>query len=460
MAVSMPTQNTWYTIATGSEYTTTLSGYTAKWKPTISARWTALSGTTYTVQYKCSIVKVSGGLNSATSSTNAYKIAGSGASTASGGSGSTFTLPSDVKTISGTFNASGGTSISVSGGVKIQGTGDINLSGTGTLPSVATPPTAPTISASTYSSVQINVAWGTTNLGTPSGTVYLYNGTSSNPTTQISSKTTTGSSTYSHTGRTANTRYYYKATATNSAGSASSSVVNAVTSPAGITSITGGSLTASSIVLTLVFASSGSALTTTAQISPNNSSWSDTSMTNVQGTTKTYSVTGLAANTSYTRYFRVHTSVGNSGVKSFTWATKPANTTSATATNIGETTATIAVACGASGSAATTDLQISSDNVNWTTVASNVQGTTVNVSVTGLTPNTSTTRYFRVHTVYGNSDTRTITFTTLKVAHLYGSVNDASKRVRKLYGSVNGQTKAVKKLYASVNGVTKLIYRE
>lgn len=337
--------------------------------------------------------------------------------------------------------------------------GVLACSGTLTVPSQATAPTAPTISVAAASASQINATWGTTNLGTPAGTVYLYNGTSSSPSNQISSKTTTGSSTYNNTGLTANTKYYYKATATNSAGSASSSVVNATTLPAGITSITGGSLTASSIVLTLVFASSGSALTTTAQISTNNSSWSDTSMTNVQGTTKTYNITGLAANTSYTRYFRVHTSAGNSGVKSFTWATKPANITSATATNIGETTATIAVACGASGSAATTDLQISSDNANWTTVASNVQGTTVNVSVTGLTPNTSTTRYFRVHTVYGNSATATVTFTTLKVAHLYGSVNNQSKRIQKLYGSVNGQTKKVVKLYGSENGVTKLLYR-
>lgn len=323
----------------------------------------------------------------------------------------------------------------------------------------ATAPTAPTISAAAASGSQINVTWGTTNLGNPTGTVYLYNGTSSSPSTQISSKTTTGNSTYNNTGLTANTKYYYKATASNTAGSASSSVINATTYPAGITSITGGSLTSSSIVLSLVFASSGSALTTTAQVSSNNTNWNNTSLTNVQGTTKTYSVTGLNANTQYTRYFRVNTTVGNSASKSFTWTTKPANITSATATNIGETTATVAVACGTSGSAATTNLQVSSDNVNWTTVANNVQGTTVNVSLTGLTPNTSVTRYFRVHTVYGDSSVATVTFTTLPIAHFYGSVNGETKRIKKLYGSVNGQTKTIKKVYASVNGQTKLIYR-
>lgn len=339
----------------------------------------------------------------------------------------------------------------------VGGTADVSIKvsyGSG-----ATAPSAPTVTVSVSSASQINATWGTSDLGNPTGTVYLYGGTSSSPSTQIASKTTTGNTTYNHTGLTANTKYYYKSTATNSAGSASSSVVNATTLPAGISSITGSSLTATSIALSIVFNSSGSALTTTAQISTDNSNWSDTSMTNVQGTTKTYNVTGLTANTQYTRYFRVHTSAGNSASKSFTWATKPADITSATATNIGETTATVAVACGASGSAATTDLQVSSDNTNWTTVASNVQGTTVNVSLTGLTPNTSTTRYFRVHTVYGNTSTYTVTFTTLKIAHLYGSVSDQTKRVKKLYGSVGGQTKEIKKLYGSVNGQTTLIYR-
>jgi hypothetical protein len=137
----------------------------------------------------------------------------------------------------------------------------------------------------------------------------------------------------------------------------------------------------------------------------------------------------------------------------------PAGITSATAGSITETSAVIAVACAASGSAKTTHLQISSNNSTWTDVATGVQGTTVNASITGLTPNTSVTRYFRIHTDAGNSSTVTVTFTTLKVAHFYGSVNGSSKRIKKLYGSVSGQTKTIKKVYASVNGQTKLIYR-
>lgn len=320
-------------------------------------------------------------------------------------------------------------------------------------------PATPTCTPTASSASLININWGITDLGNPAGSVSLYNGTTNNPTNLLQTKTATGSWTFGNDQRTANTRYYYKATATNSVSSASSAVASAVTLPAGISSITGSSLTASSIVLSLVFNSSGSALTTTVQVSPNNSTWTDTSLTDVQGTTQTYGVTGLNANTQYTRYFRVHTTAGNSAVKSFTWTTKPANITSATATTIGETTATIAVACGASGSAATTSLQVSDDNSTWTTVATNVQGTTVNVNLTGLTPGTSVTRYFRVHTPYGNSATTSVTFDTLLAARFYGSVNGETKLIRKLYGSVNGQTKKIDKLYGSVNGQTKLIYK-
>jgi hypothetical protein len=339
--------------------------------------------------------------------------------------------------------------------------GVLGCSGSITIPSQATAPAPPTISASVVSGSQLDITWGTTDLGSPAGDVKLYYTASSQsyPDTLLDTKTTTGNTTYSHTGLYPNTAHYYMAYAKNTAGEGYSDLVAKVTAPAGISSITGSSLTTSSIVLTLVFASSGHVLTTTAQVSSNNTNWNDTSLTGVEGTTQTYSVTGLNANTQYTRYFRVHTASGNSAVKSFTWTTKPANITSATATAIGETTATVAVACGSSGSAATTNLQVSSDNTNWTTVANNVQGTTVDVSLTGLTPGASVTRYFRVHTVYGDSSVTTVTFTTLPIAHFYGSVNGETKRIKKLYGSVNRQTKTIKKVYASVNGQTKLIYR-
>ena len=77
-------------------------------------------------------------------------------------------------------------------------------------------PETPTISGSNDGSVfsQNNITYGTTTFGGgTNGTVYLYGGTGSAPTTSINSKTTTGNSTYNHTGLTPNTRYYYRSRA-------------------------------------------------------------------------------------------------------------------------------------------------------------------------------------------------------------------------------------------------------
>ena len=369
MAVNLTTQNTWYVIATGSEYTTTLSGYTSKWKPQISARWTAVSGSVYTVQYKCSIVKVSGNLMYATSVTNAYKIAGSGATTASGGSNETFTIPSDVKTISGTYDVSNGFNVSISGGIKIQNNGNTGLSGTGVLPGTGTLPATPTCSVNAISGSAIMVHWGTTDLGTPAGTASLYNGTTSNPNSFLYSVNTTGTKIFTNDILNANTEYFYKATASNTAGSVSSAVVSAITYPAGITSVV--------------------------------------------------------------------------------------------ASNITSTTAKIDITCDASGSSDTTYLQMSTDGTNWVTYSNipNVHGRTISTLASNLTPDTQYTRYYRVHNSSGNSAVSSVTFRTLKTAHLYGSVNDQTKEINKLYGSVNGQTKKIDKLYGSVNGMTKLVYQ-
>lgn len=188
-------------------------------------------------------------------------------------------------------------------------------------PSGGHAPTAPTVSATTVSATQINVSWGTTDIGDPAGTVVLKGGTSSTPTTQLASKTTTGQTTYNHTGLTANTRYYYKATASNSIGSADSSTVSAYTKPAGITSITTTQITPTTATVSIVCASSGNALTTNLQISSNNTSWTNTGRTNVQGTTQTYTITGLTPNTPTTRYFRITTTAGSSASVSVSFNT-------------------------------------------------------------------------------------------------------------------------------------------
>lgn len=126
---------------------------------------------------------------------------------------------------------------------------DAQIPFTITFPTGVVAPNTPTISGTT-STYNINsITYGTSSFGTPStGTVYLYRGTSASPTTQITSKTTTGSSTYSDSGLIPNTTYYYRARAYN--GSAYSDYSNdssvttlAPTPTASVVSKTGASVT-------------------------------------------------------------------------------------------------------------------------------------------------------------------------------------------------------------------------
>lgn len=45
-------------------------------------------------------------------------------------------------------------------------------------------------------------------------------------------------------------------------------------------------------------------------------------------------------------------------------------------------------------------------------------------------------------------------------AYLYGSVNNATKKLGPIYASVNGRTKKLKKIYASAGGITKKVYED
>ena len=86
------------------------------------------------------------------------------------------------------------------------------------MPTFQVAPNVPSISVSNNDPYQNSVTFGTSSFGVPtSGTVYLYGGTSNNPTTQLTSKSTLGNSTYTHTGLSPNTKYYYRARAKNTA---------------------------------------------------------------------------------------------------------------------------------------------------------------------------------------------------------------------------------------------------
>lgn len=189
-------------------------------------------------------------------------------------------------------------------------------------PSGQSAPATPTCTASSNSATLVNVTWGTSNLGNPAGTVSLYEGTTNNPTELLYSKTTTGTSVFGRDQRTANTTYYYKATASNSVGTVSSAVTSATTYPAGINSVSV-STTDTTATFSIDCANSGNALTTTLQKSHNaGATWVDIA-TDVQGTTVTHTETNLTPETLYTAYFRVTTTAGSSASVSKSYSTQP-----------------------------------------------------------------------------------------------------------------------------------------
>lgn len=183
-------------------------------------------------------------------------------------------------------------------------------------------PATPTCTASSNSATLVNITWGTSNLGNPAGTVSLYEGTTNNPTELLYSKTTTGTNVFGRDQRTANTTYYYKATASNSVGTVSSAVTSATTYPAGINSVSV-STTDTTATFSIDCANSGNALTTTLQKSHNaGATWVDIA-TDVQGTTVTHTETNLTPETLYTAYFRVTTTAGSSASVSKSYSTQP-----------------------------------------------------------------------------------------------------------------------------------------
>lgn len=187
-------------------------------------------------------------------------------------------------------------------------------------------PATPTCTASSNSATLVNITWGTSNLGNPAGTVSLYEGTTNNPTELLYSKTTTGTNVFGRDQRTANTTYYYKATASNSVGTVSSAVTSATTYPAGLTSLTATNVKSTEATLTATFANSGNALTTGVEARINQSgSWNDLGLSDVQGTTQSITLSPFLPETTYTVELRVRTTAGTSSVSSVTFTTPSEN---------------------------------------------------------------------------------------------------------------------------------------
>lgn len=116
----------------------------------------------------------------------------------------------------------------------LGGTTDPTGSGsfTVTFPAGVVAPTTPTISATAVNTTTASVTYGTISFGTPStGTVTLYGGTTANPTTVLDTYSSTGDHTFTHTGLTPGTTYYYRAKASNGQADSGYSTELSVTIP-------------------------------------------------------------------------------------------------------------------------------------------------------------------------------------------------------------------------------------
>lgn len=138
---TLTNQNQWYDVATAGPYTSTIENRNVTWTNVIQARWTARSGTTYTVQYRCVIRKSSGTSVGNNSSYAGWSIGGTGAATVTGGTSEWIYYndigDNQIGITTGTINGTSGT---VTGGVRLgyygSTWGATNLSGSITLPQV------------------------------------------------------------------------------------------------------------------------------------------------------------------------------------------------------------------------------------------------------------------------------------------------------------------------------------
>lgn len=175
-------------------------------------------------------------------------------------------------------------------------------------------PTTPTTSVTNASASSNTVTYGTTSFGTPaSGTVYLYGGTAAAPTTQLTTKTTTGNSNYTHSSLSSNTKYYYRSRVKNayawSSYSSDASVITRPATPSACTLTVSGTTTAT---LKITSPTQGNAATMTAYYKLNSGSYVNAG-TITSGSTVTVNLTGLTAGTAYTATAKITNSTGDSG---------------------------------------------------------------------------------------------------------------------------------------------------
>jgi len=247
------------------------------------------------------------------------------------------------------------------------------------------PTDTPVCSASAIGFTQINASW--TAVASASSYDITRSTDSSFSTNVISQNVATAS--YSATGLSANTTYYFRARANTAVGAGAwCNSVNASTWVIGTPSINIGTVTTNNANIS--WASTNHAATYTAQQSTDQTNWTSTCL-NVA--TTSCSFTGLSTGLTY--YFRA---IANNGSYSSAWSTiKSATTSPSPPSNVAATansSTQITVSWTAAASATSYDVDFSSSSSF--SSYSTVNSTTINKVFTGLAP--STTYYFRVRT--------------------------------------------------------------
>ena len=204
----------------------------------------------------------------------------------------------------------------------------LGCSGTITIPAQQVAPNTPTVSvASNNTSNSLDITWGTSSFGTPStGTAYIYSGTSASPTQMQYSKTTTGNSLWTNTGLTANTLYYYRARAKNTAdlwSSYSADATGVVKAAAATVSLS--SYDSSSATISYSASADGGYYNRLIQYSLDGTNWTTAiTLTDGNAASGTFTVSGLNPDTAYTIRTRMTTTSGSLNGSSISVTTKPA----------------------------------------------------------------------------------------------------------------------------------------
>lgn len=390
-----------------------------------------------------------------------------------------------------TIDSASGFTVSTSGGTYSWSfnnplTGSVlQCSGTIDIPAQQVAPNTPTVSVVTNSYKALNITWGTSSFGSPNtGTVYLYYGTSASPTTQATSKATTGNSLLTMDILAANTKYYYRSRAKNTADlwSSYSSDVTGVTKAKAAT-VTLNAYTATSATIDYSVDADGGEYTKTLEYSLDGSTWTiAATISSSAATTGSFTVSGLSPNTAYTIQTRMTTTAGSQAGDSISVTTqlvaKMYGSVNGQAKQIQKMYGPIEVATLGSPSVSDPDSVIDGGVVDYDKLMFTI--TTYELPGSGYTWEDFIGNPFDLE-IGGDGiatlDIGAMFSNTLDLTGNYGLTpadlgftstmittgTGTSSEIASITGTVDGtSTKAVKivKIYGSVNGSAKLIYED